>query len=57
MEQEKVEFKRPPRPKMDFAVLGRVMGYIFKSYKFKLALVIPASNKSFLTTSIVNLVA
>ena len=40
MEQEKVEFKRPPRPKMDFAVLGRVMGYIFKSYKFKLALVI-----------------
>ena len=40
MEQEKVELKRPPRPKMDFAILGRVMGYILKKYKFKLALVI-----------------
>ena len=32
--------KRPPRPKMDFNVLGRVMGYIVKNYKLRLALVI-----------------
>ena len=32
--------KRPPRPKMDFKVLGRVMGYITKKYKFSLAIVI-----------------
>ena len=34
------KMQRPPRPKMDFKVLGRVMGYILKNYKFRLALVI-----------------
>ncbi len=32
--------KRPPKPKLDWKMLGRVMGYIFKNYKFRLAIVI-----------------
>ncbi len=32
--------QKPPKPKMDFKVLGRVMGYILKNYKFRLAIVI-----------------
>ena len=31
--------QRPPRPKMDFKMLGRVMGYIFKYYKIQMAIV------------------
>ena len=31
--------QRPPRPKMDFKMLGRVMGYIFKYYKIQIAIV------------------
>ena len=31
---------RPPKPKLDWKMLGRVMGYIFKNYKLKLAIVI-----------------
>ena len=34
------KFQKPPRPKMDFAILGRVLGHIFKKYKFRLAIVI-----------------
>ena len=30
---------RPPRPKLDFKMLGRVMGYIFKYYKIQIAIV------------------
>ena len=30
--------QRPPRPKMDFKMLGRVMGYIFKYYKIQMAI-------------------
>lgn len=32
--------KRPLKPKLDWKMLGRVMGYIFKNYKFRLAIVI-----------------
>ncbi len=32
--------QRPPRPQLNFKILGRVMGYIFKNYKFRLILVI-----------------
>ena len=35
-----VKMQRPPKPKMDFKALGRVMGYIIKNYKFRLAIVI-----------------
>ena len=31
---------RPPKPKLDWKMLGRVMGYIFKNYKLRLAIVI-----------------
>ena len=31
--------KRPPKPKLDFKMLGRVMGYIFKYYKIQIAIV------------------
>ena len=40
MENREKNLHKPPRPKMDFAILGRVMGYIFKKYKFRLFLVI-----------------
>ena len=33
MENKNAKMKRPPKPKMDFKVLGRVMGYIIKNYK------------------------
>ena len=32
--------QRPPKPKLDFKVLGRVMGYILKNYKIRLLFVI-----------------
>ena len=32
--------QKPPRPKMDFKILGRVMGYILRNYKIRLTLVI-----------------
>ena len=37
---ENMKMKRPPRPKMDFKVLGRVMSYIFKNYKFRMIFVL-----------------
>lgn len=40
MNKEKIKKKRPPKPKMDFKMLGRVMGYIIKNYKFRLTFVI-----------------
>ena len=40
MNEKNIKMQRPPRPRMDFKVLGRVMGYIVKNYKFRLALVI-----------------
>ena len=40
MEKQNTKIKRPPKPKMDFKVLGRVMGYILKNYKFRLIFVI-----------------
>ena len=35
-----IDQQKPPRPKLDFKILGRVMGYIFKNYKLRLSLVI-----------------
>lgn len=35
-----VNKQKPPRPKMDFKILGRVMGYILRNYKIRLTLVI-----------------
>lgn len=40
MKDNNMETKRPPKPKMDFKVLGRVMGYIIRNYKFRLIFVI-----------------
>ena len=37
---KKQKKQRPPKAKMDFKMLGRVMGYIIKNYKFRLAFVI-----------------
>ena len=35
-----IKMQKPPKPKLDFKILGRVMGYIFKNYKLRLSLVI-----------------
>ncbi len=40
MEQKDMKMQRPPRPKMDMKILGRVMGYIFKNYKFRMLFVL-----------------
>ncbi len=40
MEQKDMKIQRPPRPKMDMKILGRVMGYIFKNYKFRMLFVL-----------------
>ena len=32
--------KKPPKPKLDFKMLGRVFGYIWKNHKFKLTIVV-----------------
>ena len=41
MENNKnINQQKPPRPKLDFKILGRVMGYILKNYKLRLSLVI-----------------
>ena len=38
--EKDIKMQKPPRPKLDFKILGRVMGYIFKNYKLRLSLVI-----------------
>ena len=40
MESKDMKMQRPPKPKMDIKVLARVMGYIFKNYKFRMLLVL-----------------
>ena len=40
MAENKINQQRPPKPKMDTKVLGRVMGYIFKNYKFRMLFVL-----------------
>ena len=35
MTDKNMKKQRPPKPKMDFKMLGRVMGYIVKNYKFR----------------------
>lgn len=40
MEQKDMKMQRPPRPKMDMGILKRVMGYIFKNYKFRMLFVL-----------------
>lgn len=40
MAANKTNQQRPPKPKMDTKVLGRVMGYIFKNYKFRMLFVL-----------------
>ena len=43
VKQEKalaVKIEDEPKPKMDLKVLGRVMGYIFRKYKFRMLLVL-----------------
>ena len=32
MDNKDMKMQRPPKPKIDMKVLGRVMGYIFKNY-------------------------
>ena len=32
MNEKDMKMQRPPRPKMDMKILGRVMSYIFKNY-------------------------
>ena len=34
MDINEIKKQRPPKPKMDIKMLGRVMSYIFKNYKF-----------------------
>ena len=40
MNEKDIKIKRPPKPKMDMKILGRVMGYIFKNYKFRMIFVL-----------------
>ena len=40
MDKKDVKMQRPPKPKMDMKILGRVMGYIFKNYKFRMLFVL-----------------
>ena len=40
MEQKDMKNQRPPKPKMDMKVLGRVMGYIFRNYKYRMLFVL-----------------
>ncbi len=40
MDKKDVKMQRPPKPKMDMKILGRVMGYIFKKYKFRMLFVL-----------------
>ena len=40
MDPKDIKMQRPPKPKMDMKALGRVMGYIFKNYKFRMLLVL-----------------
>ena len=40
MDNKDMKMQRPPKPKIDMKVLGRVMGYIFKNYKFRMLLVL-----------------
>ena len=35
MDNKDMKMQRPPKPKIDMKVLGRVMGYIFKNYKYR----------------------
>ena len=40
MNEKDMKMQRPPRPKMDMKILGRVMSYIFKNYKFRMIFVL-----------------
>ena len=40
MDNKDMKMQRPPKPKIDMKVLGRVMGYIFKNYKFRMLFVL-----------------
>ena len=36
MDKKDMKNQRPPKPKMDMKILGRVMGYIFRNYKYRM---------------------
>jgi hypothetical protein len=40
MDKKDMKNKRPPKPKMDMKILGRVMGYIFRNYKYRMFFVL-----------------
>ena len=40
MDKKDMKNQRPPKPKMDMKILGRVMGYIFRNYKYRMFFVL-----------------